>query len=103
LFLCFGLRYINWHRLGSKYGCFAMKDLWQLRLIDIPTNVLEILVFIFAPWWILQTSTNFFSPSSSSMHPFACGVFVYVMWTITFACHVELLLFYLLARSYNWT
>jgi hypothetical protein len=50
LFLCSRLRYINWYKLGFRYGCFAMKDCWQPRLIDIQTIVLEILVLIFAPW-----------------------------------------------------
>jgi hypothetical protein len=42
LFLCSWFKYINWHRLGFKYECFAMKDHWQPRLIDISANVLEI-------------------------------------------------------------
>ncbi len=50
LFLCSGLRYINWDKLGSRYGCFAMKNRWQLRLVDIMAIVSEILVLIFAPW-----------------------------------------------------
>ncbi len=58
LFLCFGLRYINWHRFGSRYGCFAMNFFWQLRLIDIPTNVLEILMLIFAPWLDFENSNK---------------------------------------------
>jgi hypothetical protein len=100
LFLCFGLWYINWHRLRSKYGCFAMKDLWQSCLIDILANVLEILVLIFAPWLDFAKSNKIFSPFLLFNVSFCLWCFC--LWT-TFACHVESLLFYLLARSYNWT
>jgi hypothetical protein len=104
LFLCLRLKYINWYKLGFRYGCFAMKDHWQPRLIDISTIILEILVLIFAPWLDSKNSNKFFLLSSFSMYPFACGVFVYVVWTTTtFACLVEWFLFNYLAQSYNWT
>jgi len=50
------------------------------------------LIFILHLGWIWGTPTNFFTPSFSSMYLFACGVSVFVMWTTTFACHVESLL-----------
>ncbi len=63
LFLCSGLRYINWHRLGSWYGYkFIRKDLWQLYLIDILANVLEILMLIFAPWLDFGNPNKTFFP-----------------------------------------
>jgi hypothetical protein len=79
-FLCFGLRYINWHRLGFRYGYnFVMKDLWQPHLIDILANVLEILVFIFSPW------SNFGNPNKTFFPFFLFNVSFY-LWCFHIYC-----------------
>jgi hypothetical protein len=105
LFLHSGLRYINWHRLGFKYGYkFVMKNLWQSCLIDIPANVLEILMLIFAPWLDFGNSNKTFFPFFLFNVPFACGVSASIVWTTIISAYlVESFLFYLLVRSYNWT
>jgi hypothetical protein len=79
LFLCYGLRYINWHRLGSWHGRFAMKDFWQLHLINILANVLEILVFIFTSWLDYG--------NSNKIHfPFFLFNVSFCLWCFRFYC-----------------
>jgi hypothetical protein len=49
--------------------------------------------------WILGTPIKKVSLSSSSMYPFAYGVFIYVVWrTTTFACLMESFLLYFLEK-----
>jgi hypothetical protein len=80
LFLHSRLRYINWHRIGSRYGYkFVMKNLWQSCLIDIPTNVLQTLMFIFAPWLD-------FGNSNKKQFPFFLFNISFFLWCFCIYC-----------------
>jgi hypothetical protein len=56
-----------------------MKDHWQPRLIDILAYVLEILVFIFAPWLDSKNSNITFSP-------FFFFNVSFCLWCLCFCC-----------------
>ncbi len=98
------MRYINWYKLGSRYGCFAMKERWQSRLINILAIVLEILVLIFAPW------LDFGNSNKKSIAFFLLNV-SFCLWCFHLCC-VEnnnfcmsygIILVIFFGKSYNWT
>ncbi len=62
LFLCSTCRYIDWQIIWSKYGYFAIKDLWQPCLMDILAIVFPILVFRCDCWLDFGNSNKIFFP-----------------------------------------
>ncbi len=72
----------------SKYGCFAMKALWQPHLVDIPNNFSPIQVFCYDCWLDYGNSNKFVFPFFlvDALFNLFCFHFFYVFWSSFCMC-----------------